>query len=105
MNYVCTLLNDSNLGHSYWAEVATYSIDTCNLIPSRRHPGCIPMELFLGKRQNVAYLHVFGAKCWAKMPTMQGGSKLDPQSSECWFLGYISGSGNYKVQDVVSCHV
>ena len=40
---VHTLLRDSNLGHSYWAEPAAYSIDTRNLIPSRRHPGCIPM--------------------------------------------------------------
>ena len=31
---VCTLLCDSNLGHSYWAEAAAYSIDTRNLIPS-----------------------------------------------------------------------
>ena len=32
---VCTLLRDSNLGHSYWAEAAAYSINTQNLIPSR----------------------------------------------------------------------
>ena len=31
---VCTLLCDSNLGHSYWAEAAAYSINTQNLIPS-----------------------------------------------------------------------
>lgn len=31
---VRTLLRDSGLGHSYWAEVAAYSIDTRNLIPS-----------------------------------------------------------------------
>ena len=35
---VCTLLCDSGLGPSYWAEAATYSIDTQNFIPSHRHP-------------------------------------------------------------------
>ena len=32
---VRTLLRDSGLGHSYWAEATAYSIDTRNLIPSR----------------------------------------------------------------------
>ena len=66
---VRTLLRDSSLGHSYWAEAAAYSIDTRNLIPSRQHPGRIPTESFTGKRQSVAHLRVFGAKCWAKIPT------------------------------------
>ena len=48
---------------------------------------------------------MFGAKCWAKIPTTLGGSKLNPQSTECHLLGYASGSGNYKVQDITSCQV
>jgi transposase InsO family protein len=102
---VRTLLCDSGLGHSYWAEAAAYSIDTRNLIPSRRHPGRIPLESFSGKRQSIAHLRVFGAKCWAKTLAAHGGSKLDPRSTECRFLGYASGSGNYKVQDSVSRRV
>ena len=39
---VHTLLHDSGLGHSYWAEAAAFSILTRNLIPSRQHPGHIP---------------------------------------------------------------
>ena len=110
MDDVRTLLRDSDLSHSYWAEAAAYSIDTRNLIPSRRHPGKIPLESFTGKRQNVAHLRVFGAKCWAKTPTNQGvqvtgGSKLDPKGVECRLLGYASGSGNYKVQDIGSRRV
>ena len=96
---VCTLLNDSGLGHSYWAEAAAYSIDTCNLVPSCQHPGLIPAESFLGKGQHITHLCVFGARCWAKIPTVLGGSKLDQ------LLGYISGSGNYKVLDVTSHQV
>ena len=102
---VRTLLNDSGLSHSYWAEAAAFSINTRNLIPSHCHPGCIPAESFSGKRQSVTHLHVFGARCWAKTPITLGGSKLDPRSIKCWILGYTSGSGNYKVQDVLSCHV
>ena len=104
---VRTLLRDSGLGHSYWAEAAAYSIAVRNLIPSRRHPGHIPLETLTGKRQNLAHLRVFGSKCWAKIPTVHGaqvtgGSKLDPRSVECRLLGYASGAGNYKVQDVTT---
>ena len=74
---VHTLIHNSNLGHSYWAEAAAYSIDTRNLIPSRRHPGHIPTEAFSGKRQNISYLRVFGSKCWAKVPAAQGADFLD----------------------------
>jgi hypothetical protein len=102
---VHTLLNNSNLSHSYCAEAAAYSIDTHNVIPSRQHPGQIPTKSFTGKRQNITHLHVFGAKCWAKVPTALGGSKLDPRSIECWLLGYASGNRNYKVQEVVSQRV
>ena len=104
------MLHDSDLGHSYWAEAAAYSIYTCNLIPSRRLPGRIPLESFTGKRQSVSHLRVFGVKCWAKVPTVHGaqvtgGSKLDPRSVACRFLGYTSGAGNYKVQDIASQRV
>jgi hypothetical protein len=99
---VRTLLCDSGLGHSYWAEAAAYSIDTQNFIPSRWHPAHIPTEDFSGKRQNISYLRVFGFKCWAKIPTAQRGSKLDRRSVKCRLLGYMSGSGNYRVQEVGS---
>ena len=105
MDDVRTLLRDSGLNHSFWAEAAAYSIDTRNLIPSRRHPGCIPLESFSGKRQDVSHLRVFGSKCWAKVPTGLGGSKLDPRSVECRFIGYATGTGNYKVQDIVTHRV
>src|SRR6266545_8280488 len=80
---VRTLLHDSGLSHSFWVEAAAYSIHAHNVIPSRRHPGKIPLEAFTGKRQDISHLRVFGAKCWAKIPTVHGvqvagGSKLDP---------------------------
>jgi Reverse transcriptase (RNA-dependent DNA polymerase)/GAG-pre-integrase domain/gag-polypeptide of LTR copia-type len=107
---VRTLLRDSGLSHSYWAEAAAHSIYTRNLIPSRRHPNRIPIEMFLGKRQDIAHLRVFGAKCWAKVPTVHGvqvngGSKLDNRSLVCRLLGYAPGSGNYKVQELVTHRV
>ena len=110
MDDIHTLLCNSGLGHSYWAEAAAFSVETCNLIPSHRHPRKIPLELFSGKHQDISHLRTFGAKCWAKIPTVNGalvsgGSKLDSRGVECRFLGYASGNGNYKVQDLESRHV
>jgi hypothetical protein len=110
MDDVQTLLQDSGLGHSYWVEDAAYSVETRNLIPSRRHPMQIPLESFTGKKQNVSHLRMFGAKCWSKIPTVHGvqvtgGSKLDPRAVECRLLGYTGGHGNYKVQDIASSRV
>jgi len=70
----------------------------------------IPLQAFTGRRQNVSHLRVFSAKYWAKVPTVNGaqvtgGSKLDPRGVECRFLGYAGGSGNYKVQDILTQRV
>jgi hypothetical protein len=64
----------------------------------------------MGKRQDVSHLRVSGAKCWAKIPTVNGaqvsgGSKLDPRSVACYLLGYSLGAGNYRVQDIVTRRV
>ncbi len=97
MDDIRTLLRDSGLSHAYWAEAAAYSVETRNLIPSRRHPGKIPLASFTGKCQHLAHLRVFGSKCWAKVPTVNGvqvsgGSKLDNRGVECRLLGYVTGS-------------
>ena len=77
------LLSNSKPSHSYWAEAGAYLIATQNIIPSCQHPDCIPAESLSGKRQNVAHLHVFGSKCWAKIPAAMGTSKPDPCSTKC----------------------
>jgi hypothetical protein len=110
MDDVCTLLHDSGLRHSYWAKAAAYSIATQSIVLSCRHPGKIPLEALTRKRQSISHLWVFGAKCWAKIPTVNGalvtgGSKLDPRSMECHLLGYMGSHGNYRVQDTTSRRV
>src|ERR1700678_1912905 len=66
-------------------------------------------QLSLSQARDRTYLTFgslpFGAKCWAKIPTAQGESKLNPRSVECRLFGYASGSENYKVQDVASRRV
>jgi len=110
MDNVRTLLRDAGLSHSFWAEAAAYSVDTRNVVPSRRHPGRIPLEAFSGKHQDILHLCVFGSRCWAKIPMVHGvqvtgGSKLDSRGVECRLLGYTTGQRNYKVQETASLRV
>ena len=85
---VRTLLRDSGLSHSFWAEAAAFSIEVHNLIPSRRHPGVVPLEAFTGKRQDISHLQVFGSKCWAKIPTVNGAaSKIEVSADK----GHVKG--------------
>ena len=95
MEDVHTLLRDSDLSHSYWAEAAVHSIYTRNLIPSRRHLKRIPLESLTGKRQSVGHLRVFGAKCWAKISDVPGlASSQKP--GQAWLDCLRSGPGQVR---------
>ena len=64
-----------------------------------------PQSLSLEKGKVSLTSVSFVASVGQKTPTAQGDSKLDPRSTKCQLLGYASGSGNYRVQDIASCHV
>ncbi len=78
------------------------SIFTRNLAPSSCHPGKVPAEGFSGHHQDMSFLQVFRATCWAKKPIsggifVDGRSKLADQSKKCIFLGYMG--SNYHMLD------
>ncbi len=97
---VRTVLSDSGLPPSLWAEAAAYGVYTRNLIPSSRHPDKIPAQEWDkdGKRQNVSHLRPFGSTAYAKIPTEIGASKLDRVSIKYSLIGYYGRDG-YKLYD------
>ncbi|KAF7372293.1 Gag-Pol polyprotein [Mycena venus] len=105
MEDIRALLHDSGLPHKYWAAAGACSVYTRNLMPSRRHPGKIPEEVFSGQRQSVAHLRVFGSRCSAKVNTTHSGhrvdgkSKIESRSIPATLIGYASGAGNYILID------
>jgi len=72
------LLADSGLSPLLWADAASFSIYTGNLIPSAHHPGHIPAEKWMNKCQDVLHLHPFGCTAYAKILEEIGASKLAP---------------------------
>ncbi len=66
----------------------------------------MPAEAFTKRQQDVSFLHIFGATCWAKKSIsgghlVDGGSKLADRSKKCVFLGYTG--SNYHVLDQAGC--
>ena len=52
-------------------------------------------ELLIGKKPNVSYFKVFGAKCWIRDP--HHNSKFAPKAHEGFMLGYGKDSHTYRV--------
>ncbi|KAF8830805.1 hypothetical protein HHX47_DHR2000963 [Lentinula edodes] len=53
---VRTLLDESGLGHSFWAEAAATYCYVDSFVPSSRFPDDIPIQIFTGKRQDISHL-------------------------------------------------
>ena len=103
---VQTLLIESGLPKSLWAEAAAYSIHTRNMIPSKSIPDKIPLEGWTKRRVDVSYLYTFSCKVYVWIPTdangrqVNGGSKLDARTENGIFIGYLlshGGHGRYRI--------
>ena len=67
--------------------------------PSISLPGNItPFEAFYGRQPNVSHLHVWGCRCFARIPS-ELQTKLGIRSRECIFMGYPDGVKGYHVRD------
>ena len=88
---VRTMLEQSRLPHSFWAE----AVHVHNLSPSRVLGDKAPRELFMGKKPNVAYLRSFGCTVFAHV-SKDVRNKLNPKSTKCIFMGYGQTSKGYS---------
>ncbi|KIJ23037.1 hypothetical protein M422DRAFT_196412 [Sphaerobolus stellatus SS14] len=92
------LLADTGLPPSLWAELAATTVYLVNFIPSARHPGKIPVEVWTGKRQDVSHLRAIGSIAFAHIPPEVGHSKLAPRSIKYTLIGYY-GRDAYRLYD------
>lgn len=92
------MLADSGLPKGLWAKAAATAIYLDNFIPSARHPGVVPWEVWTGKRQDVSHLRPFGCTAYAKIAPEIDQSKLLPRSIKYVMIGYF-GRSAYKLYD------
>lgn len=86
---VRSMLADSGLPPSLWAEAASTTVYLHNFIPSSRHPDKVPVEVWTGKRQDVSHVRPFSCDAFAKIPVEIRVSKLDPRSIKYSCIFYI----------------
>ncbi|GAQ92416.1 hypothetical protein KFL_010110020 [Klebsormidium nitens] len=80
------LLEDAGLKPELWAEAMVTANYTRNRVPSSVH-GKTPWEMFYGKKPNLSYLRVFGARAFIHVPKGNR-KKMEPVSERGVFLGY-----------------
>ena len=91
-----TMLSDSNLSNSYWAEAIGTACYVQNRVLVRPILNKTPYELFYERVPSVSYFRVFGSKCFI-LNTKDKLDKFDPKSDEGIFVGYSTRSKAYRV--------
>ncbi|CAM8925746.1 unnamed protein product [Rhodiola kirilowii] len=92
-----TMLIESRLARSFWAEAmnaACYVLNRCYLRPILDKT---PYELLKVRKPNISHLRVFGSKCYVHNNGKNQLGKFDPRSDEGIFVGYALHSKAYKV--------
>ena len=87
MDRVRTILIESQLPLSLWAEAVEYAIYTKNRSPTAVIKGKTPYEVFWGEKPDISNLRVFGSQCYVHndSPTRR---KLDARAFPAIFIGY-----------------
>ena len=91
-----TLLQESKLPRSFWAEAVNTACYVLNRVVIRPILEKTPYELLRNKRPNISYFKVFGSKCFVLKKIDRDG-KFDAKSYEAIFLGYSLTSRAYRV--------
>jgi hypothetical protein len=52
----------------------------------------------------VTHFHIFGSRAWASIPSEKR-KALDPQSTECIFVGYLNSVKGYRLIDISSYRI
>jgi transposase InsO family protein len=98
MDRVRTVLHDAGLPGTYWAEGAATIVYLKDFVPTTRHPGKTPHELWYRKKPDIAHLRPFGCTAYARVPEEVIGGKLNDRSIKCVLLGYFGRDG-YRLLD------
>lgn len=97
---VRTLLADSKLEKSFWAE----ALNTATYIKNRSATSTLnnmtPFEAFKGKKPSVAHFKPFGCNAYAHIPK-ENRRKLDEKSRKCIMLGYSDTCKGYRLYDII----
>ena len=93
-----SMLIDSHLPHSFWAEAISTAAYLRNRSPTKAVAEMTPYEAWTGKRPQVDGLRVFGCQAFVHIPKDER-KKLDSKSRRCIFWGYGVTTKGYRLYD------
>ncbi|XP_062103169.1 uncharacterized protein LOC133814190 [Humulus lupulus] len=93
------MLNAKKLSKRLWAEAVNTTCYISNRVHLRPGTKQTSYELWKGRTPNLAYLHVFGCKCFI-LNDRENLGKFDTKSDEGVFLGYSTNSRAYRIYNM-----
>ena len=96
MDMVRSMLKAKHFPNEYWAEVVSCEAYILNRCPTKSVMNRVPEEAWIGTKQFVTHMRVFGCVAYAHVPN-QLRKKLDIKGKKCIFLGYSDESKTYKL--------
>jgi hypothetical protein len=95
------MLHAKSLPQRLWAEALNYEKYIQNRSPHRSFKDNTPYEAWRGLKPKVNHFLIFGSRAWAQI-TYEKRKELDPQSTECIFVGYPDDVKGYRLIDLSS---
>ena len=89
-----SMLVDSNLPYSFWAEALSTAAYLRNRSPTKALAGMTPYEGWTGKKPRADGLRVFGCQVYVHIPKDER-KKLDSKSKKCVFVEYGTTTKGY----------
>jgi len=100
-----SMLCDSQLGLSYWAEAISTAAYLCNRSPTRSLEGKTPFEAWYGSKPDLHHLKRFGCDAYLHLPPSKR-TKLESKTRCCTMLGYVNNTTKqWRVWDPVERRV
>jgi transposase InsO family protein len=90
-----SMMNEKNIGQTYWVEAIHTTVHILNKSHLRPHSDKTPYELWYGRPASIKHFKVFGSKCYIKNNNENLG-KYDDRDDEGIFLGYATNSKGYR---------
>jgi hypothetical protein len=93
------MLHAKSLPQRLWAEALNCATYIQNRSPHRSVKDKTPYEAWSGLKLEVTHFRIFGSRAWAQIPSEKR-KALDPQRTECIFVGYPDGVKGYRLIDI-----
>jgi hypothetical protein len=90
-----SMMNEKNIGQTYWVEAIHTIVHVLNKAHLRPQSDKTPYELWFGRPASIKHFRVFGSKCYIKNND-ENLDKYDDRADEGIFLGYATNSKGYR---------